>query len=106
MKESLKDKVEKKIKKYFSIGYYDTENNRKIHEAFIYFCKKETDGNYLQGMKRLLEWYSVDWKYELLREEIYGIKKRVADMTDSQQMEQQETKKQPKTKTFGKGEKE
>ena len=50
----------------FNIKADDTEENQKVHEAFKEFCKLETDNNYTQGLRKLLEYYQGDFKYEML----------------------------------------
>lgn len=54
----------------FSIKADDTEPNRKTHESFKEFCKTECDDNYTLGLRKLLEYYQLDWKYESLWDEI------------------------------------
>jgi hypothetical protein len=54
----------------FGIQAKDTEENQKIHESFKEFCKIETDNNYTQGIRKLLEYYQNDFKYELLFEKL------------------------------------
>ena len=50
----------------FSIRADDTEENQKVHDAFKEFCKVETDNNYTQGLRKLLEYYQGDFKIEML----------------------------------------
>jgi len=50
----------------FSIKAEDTKENESVHTAFKEFCKVETDNNYTQGLRKLLEYYQNDFKYEML----------------------------------------
>lgn len=50
----------------FSIKANDTEENQKIHDAFREFCRVECDDNYTFGLRRLLENYQDDAKFEAL----------------------------------------
>ena len=70
----LQTQIEQKIKKYFKIGFFNTEANNTVKDTFVQFCTLETDGNYLQGIKKLLENYSLDWKYASLYEELQSLK--------------------------------
>lgn len=99
--ENLKEQVESQIKKYFKVGYYDTEPNKRVKDAFIMFCYDETDGNYLLGIKRLLESYSVDWKFDMLYGEINSLKLEIEQLKKEGNKEVVETK---GIKTFGRGE--
>jgi hypothetical protein len=54
----------------FSIKAEDTEENTKTHEAFKEFCKIETNNDYTLGLRKLLEFYESDFKYELLYERL------------------------------------
>ena len=92
----LKEQIEQTIKKNFTISYADTDNNRLVKDTFITFCKHETDGSYLQGIKRLIENYSSDWKYEELRELIQSLRGEIENLKKQEVPEQK-----PKKKTFG-----
>ena len=50
----------------FSIKADDTLENLQVHSAFKEFCKIETDNNYTQGLKKLLEYYQSDYKIEMI----------------------------------------
>lgn len=69
--------------KVFAVKYNNNEGNRAVHEAFISFCWSETDGNYLQGIKRLLENYNSDYRYELLSNEIEVLKQEISSKETS-----------------------
>lgn len=96
----LKEKIEKQMKIYFKIGYNNSEANRKVHEAFVKFCEYETDGGYLQGIKKLLEFYSLDWKYATLHDKIEQLKEDVTKYKE-QCLQVQKQEPEEKTKTFG-----
>ena len=55
-----------KGKTRFTISADDTLENMTIHESFKEFCRIETDNNYTQGIRKLLEYYQGDFKYEML----------------------------------------
>jgi len=93
--------VESKIKKCFKICYRNSESNQRIHKTFIKFCEEETDSNYLQGIKRLLEAYGTDWKYVELHQDILDLKQELFKL--HKQKQEIKTEK-PKRKTFGKEE--
>ena len=98
----LKEKIERKIKKNFTISYFGTEANLSIKETFITFCELETDGSYLQGIKRLIENYSEDWKHESLSLQISELRQEIENL--KKQKEQKNER--PKARTFGKREEE
>jgi hypothetical protein len=54
----------------FGIKAPDTLENLQIHNAFKNYCKIETDNNYTQGLKRLMEYYQGDFKYEMIFEKL------------------------------------
>ena len=90
------------MKVYFKIGYSNTEENRQVHHAFMSYCEHETDNNYLQGMKRLLEWYSTDWKYNTILTELKSVKEELTLF--KQEMSEKENSEKPikEVTTFGK----
>lgn len=67
-------------KKYFVIKYGDTEPNNAVHEAFIHFAWAETDGSYLQALKKLLENYSDDYRFELLHSSLEELRGSVVEL--------------------------
>jgi len=58
----------------FSIKAEDTEQNQDVHNNFKEFCRIETDNNYTLGLKKLLDTYSGDTKFEILYQEIQTLK--------------------------------
>ncbi len=54
----------------FNVKYNDTEINWDVVKSFKLFCDVETQNNYLLGIKKLLEFYKADWKYQTLHEDI------------------------------------
>ena len=95
----LKERIERKIKKNFTISYAECEGNTAIKDTFITFCKLETDGSYLQGLKRLLENYSEDWKHESLSLQISELRQEIENL----KKQQEQKKERPKRTTFGRG---
>jgi hypothetical protein len=63
----------------FSIKAHNTEENMAVHNAFREFCKVETDNNYTLGIKKLLENYSQDTKFDILYEMIQELEMKVDD---------------------------
>lgn len=96
MTESLKEKVESNIKICFKICYDNTPENKRIHEAFQEFAKRETDNGYLLAIKRLLEAYSTDWKYASLYQRIEELEMLVNDLVQEQDNDEEDSK-----RTFG-----
>lgn len=68
----------------FSVKAKDTEHNQQIHEGFRQFAFDECDGDYTLALKRLLETYQSDWKYESLRDGIVFLESRIAEMENNQ----------------------
>lgn len=67
----------------FSVKADDTEENQKVHEAFKNFCRIETDNNYTQGLRKLLEYYQGDFKYEMLHSRIESQDATLLDLKGS-----------------------
>ena len=65
MKDMQLNKIAEGFDRY-TIKYPDTEENKKTHEAFKDFCRTETDNNYTLGIRKLLEYYQSDFKYEMI----------------------------------------
>jgi len=68
------------------------DHNEGVIRQFKLFCKNETDNDYTQGLKRLLEHYSTDWKYESLYNEISELKTDIAEIKISKDQEVQTRK--------------
>lgn len=85
MEEMNLDKLGVKGYVRFSIKADDTPENNSVHDAFKEFCKTETDNNYTQGIRKLLEYYQGDFKYEAIWEAIKELQNGI-------QMLKQETK--------------
>lgn len=102
-KKSLKERVEEDIKVCFKICYDNTDENRRVHEAFQEFAKRETDNGYLLAIKQLLMSYSTDWKYETLHQKILQLEQEVALLQGSDDEEEKEP--EGVGKTFGRREK-
>lgn len=66
----------------FSIKAKDTAENQSIHKAFKEFCAAEVDDNYTLGLRKLLEYYQGDFKYEVLYQEIADLKLELANLKD------------------------
>jgi DNA-binding MarR family transcriptional regulator len=76
----------------FSIKADDTEENVKVHNAFKQFAKVECDNNYTQALRKLMEYYEGDFKYEMLWNKISEIESRLD--------EKKEVKKEEKNEVF------
>ena len=96
MREDTKEHLNE-LAKYlsFTIKYNNTENNRAIHDSFSKFAWDECDGSYLQAIKRLLENYSMDYKYESLFLQIEELKTKIIEL------ENQPAEKKKEVKFFG-----
>ena len=81
----------------FSIKADDTVENHQVHEAFKEFCKIETDNNYTQGIRKLLEFYQSDYKTELLKDAIDSVQVSLEDLKASV-ISLQESKKEDNSK--------
>lgn len=57
----------------FSVKADDTKENQQVHDAFKEYCRIECDNNYTQGLRKLLEYYQGDFKYEALWDKVVGI---------------------------------
>jgi len=67
----------------FSIKADDTLENMQVHAAFKDFCRVETDNNYTQGLKKLLEYYQSDYKIEMIYSAINEQNATLADLKAS-----------------------
>jgi len=81
---------------FLNVRYNNTEPNRAVHKAFTQFCWDNTDGSYLQGLKVLLENYSLDYKYESLFLQIEELKSSVVDLAEQLKEKPEEKKKEPR----------
>ena len=68
---------------FLGIKAKDTEDNQKTHAAFREFCKTETDNNYTQGLRKLMEYYQSDFKYEMIYHQINDINTTLLDLKTS-----------------------
>lgn len=62
----------------FSIKADDTEENQKVHDAFRAFAKLETDNNFTQALRKLLENLERDWKFEMVWNKLEELETKVA----------------------------
>ena len=65
---------------WFTIKADRTDANEAVHEGFKEFCKLETDNNFTQGLRKLLEFYQEDGKYMLIAEKIQMLEYRLAQL--------------------------
>lgn len=75
----------------FSIKCDDTRENQKVHEAFKEFAKLECDNNYTIALRKLLESYQQDWKYESLSMRLMSVESAISAI----EREKEEEKKKP-----------
>jgi hypothetical protein len=80
----------------FSIKADDTAENQSVHEAFREFCKIETDNNYTQGLRKLLEYYQSDFKYEMIYNKLQDQSCTLDDLRESVIQLQSKPKKEVK----------
>jgi hypothetical protein len=97
VEKDLSEQIEERIIYAFTVKYYGTPENVAVHNAFKEYCRNNTDSNYLQGIKRLLELSTVDWKYESLHDEILELRNAVSLL----EQEKVPVVKNPVIKTFG-----
>ena len=64
----------------FKVCHPNDEEHNRIAEVFREFCRRETQNNYLMGIKKLLEAYSTDWKYETLSQRQNSFDERLASV--------------------------
>lgn len=67
----------------FSIKADDTPENTQVHDAFKDFCRVETDNNYTQGLRKLLEYYQSDFKYELITNKLVQLDTLLSELKGS-----------------------
>lgn len=84
---------------FLNIKYNNTEPNRIVHKAFTSFCWEHCDGSYLQGIKTLMDNYSLDYKYESLFLQIEDLKSSVVVLTE--QLKKQSNEKSEEPMFFG-----
>lgn len=68
--------------KVFTVKYNNTDPNNLVHKAFIEFAWAETDGNYLMALKKLLENYSEDYRYNSLYLQLEDLKGSVVSLNE------------------------
>ena len=73
------------VEKYCILFLKDnnSDDNHRVKKLFIDFAWAESNGNYFQALKRLLENYSYDYKYASLYEAIEQVKASVALLESS-----------------------
>jgi len=86
------DEVSKTL--FLNIKYNNTSPNKAVHKAFMSFAWQECDGSYLQALKKLIENYALDYKYESLFLQIEDLKSSIIGL--STKLEPIEKKKEPK----------
>jgi hypothetical protein len=74
----------------FSIKAKDTEENNRVHNMFREFCKVEVDDNYTLGLKKLLEYYAEDYKFESLHLMIEELKAEIDELRESKPKKEKE----------------
>ena len=68
----------------------NTDDNNNTKKAFVEFAWAESNGNYFQALKRLIENYSADYKYATLYTAIEELKASIIENTlkDSEKKEE------------------
>ena len=84
----------------FKIKYNNTEENRQVHDIFRKFAETETDNHYLLALKKLLENYSDDYRFEALWEKISLVESAMVELTQHNQPKQEEKKKEEEPSKF------
>jgi hypothetical protein len=62
---------------FLSMRYIDVKENAVVVDNFKRFALSETDDNYIQALKKLLEYYQADMKYQNLLAELMFLKHEV-----------------------------
>ena len=76
----------------FKIKYNNTEENRGVHDTFRKFAEAETDNHYLLALKKLLENYSEDYRFEALWEKISLVESAMVELNKPATEEKKEEK--------------
>jgi len=74
----------------FSIKATDTPQNQAIHDGFKEFCKIESNDDYTQGLKRLLEHYQTFNMFEMMMERIVALEAEVDQLKNKPKEEESE----------------
>jgi len=96
VKTDIKDMELRKITSgyiRFSIKADDTKENTLTHEAFREFCRIECDNNYTLGIRKLLEYYQSDFKYEMLSDKIMNVEQVLYELKTDFEKSKEEPKK-------------
>ena len=72
------DKWNKEFWVWVLIKSKKNDSNEAIINGFRSFCEIETNNDYTQGLKRLLEYYEIDSKYEMFARKFVEIEEKIA----------------------------
>lgn len=100
----FKDKDESGVKYSFNIAYNATKENKKVHEDFKAYAKREADDSYLQAIKRLLELDDFSWKFDSLNKAMLILNDRIAaleEKANTTESSKEEKSESTGLKTFG-----
>jgi len=104
-----KEKIESFLKDVkvwsFNVKFNTTESNVEAFKEFKEFCKKNTDNNYLLGIRKLLEFYKADYKYQSLYdliEELQVKTNQIEHELKKEDYDKKEKEERPKINTLGK----
>ena len=68
----------------------DTEENQKVHDAFRSFSKAECDDNYTQALRKLLEFYQGDYKFEAIWDKLVALEQEVTTLKKPEELEKKD----------------
>ena len=80
--EKFAEQCEEKTTYVFKIGYKGTKENKEVHQKFSAFAKAECDDGYLMAIKKLIENYEDDWKFNVLANEIGSVREELAAVVE------------------------
>ena len=92
--------IKTKVRDLATVNFSITKCPVKVYEAFIDFCKSETNDIYSMGIRDLMEARKTNVKEVVLYQQYLEIKEEVVELRE-QILELREQMKGPKSKTFG-----
>lgn len=89
----------------FNVKFNNNPENWSIMDEFKTFCKKESSNNYLLGIKKLIDYYTMDFKYASLFDLIEHLRSDLIDVSTQlesmNRVEESEPVSDKGFKTFG-----
>ena len=98
--EMSEDNIKTKVRDLATVNFSITKCPVKVYEAFIDFCKSETNDIYSMGIRDLMEARKTNVKEVVLYQQYLEIKEEVVELKE-EISELREQIKGPKKRTFG-----